>query len=71
MIHQERKFSVLCRKRYKSFNFEAHVGVDVLHLKLSFGGPVRLLGVQTALDGPLIKQSNCVFFIRLKIICSF
>ena len=34
MIHQEGKFSVLCRKRYKSFNFEVHVGVDGLHRKL-------------------------------------
>ena len=35
MAYQKRKFSVLCRKRYESFNFEVRVGVDVLHRKLS------------------------------------
>ena len=32
--HQKRKFSVLCRKGYKSFNFEVHVCIVVLQRKL-------------------------------------
>ena len=34
---KKRKFSVLCTKRYKSFNLEVHVGVDVLQPKLPVG----------------------------------